>query len=268
MKLLLTGSAIAILLSLGAGGAGAAGILAPARERIAKPPSSPKGTANAAAAKRSGRKTTAKLSKPSQGYRCSGPSTGDGKSPPTGAVVVERLKLTRLSRPTPTSAVVRLDVTVARHHGKEPLYIYSTTGGRVVGDGPRVTWTVEGVGTYTITLEVSDRGSGCTTFTSATYTIAEPRPAPVKPSGGPGQANGAAAKPQWEIDYQRKLAVYEQELAKQKQAVADYQRQQAEVEARRSELRSRVETTQAQWRAAVAACQAGDYSRCDRGNPQ
>jgi hypothetical protein len=76
------------------------------------------------------------------------------------------------------------------------------------------------------------------------------------------------AKPQWEIDYEQRMAVYEQELAKQRQAVADYERQQAEVAARREELRLRAENSQAQWRAAVAACQAGDYSQCSGAAPR
>ena len=35
-----------------------------------------------------------------------------------------------------------------------------------------------------------------------------------------------------------------------------------------TELRRRAENSQAQWRAAVAACQAGDYSQCSGATPR
>ncbi len=163
MKLLLIGSAIAI--SLGLGAISAKGVTAPSLTNSAKAPSTTKVV----------RRPAAKPTRPHQGYRCSGPSAADGKSPPPGAAVVERFKLTWLSRPKPTSAVVRADATVTAPKGAELLYTYSTTGGRTSGDGPRVTWTLEEAGTWTISLEVYNRTSGCTTFTSATYTIPQPR---------------------------------------------------------------------------------------------
>jgi len=264
MKSLLIGSAVAFSLSLGT--ASTAGIKTPPREPMELEQSSLTNPVTLAVAKQSARKPVAKQSQPHQGYRCSGPSAGGGKSPPTGAAVVKRFKLTRLKRPTPTSAVVRVDATVDQPQGKELFYTFTVTSGRVIEDGPRATWTVEGVGTYTISLEVYDRGSGCVTFTSATYTIAKPRPTPNKGAEETGVAS-AAPKPQWEIDYENKMAIYNQELAKQRQAVADYERQKAQVEAKRAELRARAENTQAHWRAAVAACQAGDYSQCS-GSPQ
>ena len=163
MKLLLIGSTVAI--SLGIGAISAKGVTAPSRTSSAKASSTTKVV----------RRPAAKPTRPHQGYRCSGPSGGDGKSPPPGAAVVERFKLTRLKRPTPTSAVLRADATVAAPEGSELIYTYTITGGRVAEDGPRATWTLEEAGTWTISLEVYNRASGCTTFTSATYTIAQPR---------------------------------------------------------------------------------------------
>jgi hypothetical protein len=149
MKMLLTATAIAVSIVLGT---------------------------NAAAATKSARKPVAKVHPPSQGYRCpSADSAGAKKSPPAGAVVVRSLKLTRLKRPTPTSAILRVDAAVTAPKDAEIFYTYSVTGGRTVGDGPRVTWTLDGAGTWTISLEVYNRSSHCTTFTSANYTIPPPK---------------------------------------------------------------------------------------------
>jgi len=260
MKLLLIGSTVAI--SLGLGAISAEGVTAPSRTSSAKAP----------AGKKAVRRSAAKAAQPHQGYRCSGPSAADGKSPPIGAAVVKSFKLTRIARPTLTSAVLRVDATVAAPKDAELFYTYTTTGGAVAEDAmrgaaegqSRATWTLEGVGTWTISLEVYNRTSACVTFTSATYTIAQPRRKPTTAS----RTNMTPAKPQWEIDYEQRMAAYEQELAKQRQAVADYERQQAEVAARREELRLRAENSQAQWRAAVAACQAGDYSQCSGAAPR
>jgi hypothetical protein len=54
------------------------------------------------------------------------------------------------------------------------LYTYTTTGGRVTGDGANVSWDLAGVqpGTYTATVEVDD-GCGCVAFSSTTVTIAD-----------------------------------------------------------------------------------------------
>jgi hypothetical protein len=52
------------------------------------------------------------------------------------------------------------------------LYTYSTTGGRIVGDGSNVTWDLSGAapGTYTTTVEVND-GCGCISFDSKTVEV-------------------------------------------------------------------------------------------------
>lgn len=56
--------------------------------------------------------------------------------------------------------------------GDQLLYTFSTTGGRVSGDGPEVTWDLSGArsGTYTITAETDD-GCGCVAFASGSITI-------------------------------------------------------------------------------------------------
>jgi hypothetical protein len=58
--------------------------------------------------------------------------------------------------------------------GDTLLYTYSTTGGRVRGDGPEVKWDLSGAapGAYTVTVEVDD-GCGCIAFTSAVANVTE-----------------------------------------------------------------------------------------------
>lgn len=78
----------------------------------------------------------------------------------------------------------------------------------------------------------------------------------------PQRIRGAGPKPQWEVDYEQKLAVYEQEIAKQQQAVADYERIKTEIAAKQAELRAKAEKANADWKAAVAECRAGNRSAC------
>ncbi|HEY0083834.1 MAG TPA: hypothetical protein VGB61_13655, partial [Pyrinomonadaceae bacterium] len=51
-------------------------------------------------------------------------------------------------------------------------YTWSTTGGRITGDGANVSWDLSGVqpGTYTASVEVDD-GCGCIAFSSTTVTV-------------------------------------------------------------------------------------------------
>src|SRR5215213_997992 len=69
---------------------------------------------------------------------------------------------------------VQLASTATDPDGDTLLYTYSTTGGRVTGDGANVSWDLTGVqpGTYTATVEVDD-GCGCVAFSSTTVTISE-----------------------------------------------------------------------------------------------
>ena len=69
---------------------------------------------------------------------------------------------------------VQLSANATDPDGDTLLYTYSTTGGRITGDGPNVTWDLSGVqpGTYTATVEVDD-GCGCQAFSTTTVTVAE-----------------------------------------------------------------------------------------------
>lgn len=87
---------------------------------------------------------------------------------------------------TPTSSTVQLTANATDPDGDTLLYTWTTTGGRIVGDGPNVTWDLSGVsaGTYTANVEVDD-GCGCMAFSSTTVTvdncncIAAPTPTPI-----------------------------------------------------------------------------------------
>ena len=73
---------------------------------------------------------------------------------------------------TATAATVALSATATDPDGDTLLYTWSTTGGRVTGDGPNATLDLTGAspGTYTVTVEVDD-GCGCVAFTSTTVTV-------------------------------------------------------------------------------------------------
>jgi hypothetical protein len=73
---------------------------------------------------------------------------------------------------TPTSTSVQLSAAATDPDGDTLLYTWSTTGGRITGDGPNVTWDMSGVtpGTYTASVEVDD-GCGCVAFSSTTVTV-------------------------------------------------------------------------------------------------
>jgi hypothetical protein len=68
---------------------------------------------------------------------------------------------------------VTLAANASDPDGDTLLYTYSTTGGRVTGEGANATWDLAGVqpGTYTATVEVDD-GCGCVAFSSTTVTVA------------------------------------------------------------------------------------------------
>jgi hypothetical protein len=73
---------------------------------------------------------------------------------------------------TPTSSQVQLSAAATDPDGDTLLYTYSTTGGRIVGDGPNATLDLTGVapGTYTVTVEVDD-GCGCVSFATTEVTV-------------------------------------------------------------------------------------------------
>jgi len=75
---------------------------------------------------------------------------------------------------TPSSnQQVQLSSVATDPDGDTLLYTYTTTGGRITGDGPNTTWDLSGVtpGTYTASVEVDD-GCGCVAFSSTTVTVA------------------------------------------------------------------------------------------------
>jgi hypothetical protein len=71
-----------------------------------------------------------------------------------------------------TSSQVQLAANATDPDGDTLLYTWSTTGGRITGDGANVTWDLSGVqpGTYTASVEVDD-GCGCIAFSSTTVTV-------------------------------------------------------------------------------------------------
>jgi len=68
---------------------------------------------------------------------------------------------------------VTLSASASDPDGDTLLYTYTTTGGRVSGQGANATWDLTGAapGTYTSTVEVDD-GCGCVAFSSTTVTVA------------------------------------------------------------------------------------------------
>lgn len=71
-----------------------------------------------------------------------------------------------------TDSTVQLAANATDPDGDTLLYTWSTTGGRITGDGANVTWDLSGVqpGTYTASVEVDD-GCGCIAFSSTTVTV-------------------------------------------------------------------------------------------------
>ena len=73
---------------------------------------------------------------------------------------------------TPTSPTVALSANATDPDGDTLLYTWSTTGGKISGDGPNATLDMSGAapGTYTVTVEVDD-GCGCIAFNTTTVTV-------------------------------------------------------------------------------------------------
>jgi hypothetical protein len=88
---------------------------------------------------------------------------------------------------TASSTNVQLTATASDPDGDTLLYTWSTTGGRVTGDGPNVTWDLSGAapGTYTATVEVDD-GCGCIAYANTSVTVNScncvPKPPPPCPT--------------------------------------------------------------------------------------
>jgi len=73
-----------------------------------------------------------------------------------------------------TSQKVRLQTSATDADGDSLSYEYSSTGGRIQGEGTEVEWDLIGVlpGTYTATVGVDDQ-CGCVSFTSRSVTLKE-----------------------------------------------------------------------------------------------
>lgn len=87
------------------------------------------------------------------------------------------------TRANPANGQVQLTTQATDPDGDTLLYTYTTTGGRIVGEGPNVTLDLTGVapGSYTVTAEVND-GCGCVAFDTETITVdtcPAPTPTPV-----------------------------------------------------------------------------------------
>jgi hypothetical protein len=103
--------------------------------------------------------------------------------PPTVALSANNTDVTVCPRDASlATTTVQLATQASDPDGDTLLYTYSTTGGRITGEGPNVSWDLSGVqpGTYTSTVEVND-GCGCTSFSTTTVTVTEcpPPPTPV-----------------------------------------------------------------------------------------
>jgi hypothetical protein len=74
---------------------------------------------------------------------------------------------------TRAEARVDLNAIACDPDGDSMLYTYSTTGGRITGEGANANWNLDGVmrpGSYTVSVEVDD-GCGCVTFSSTVVTL-------------------------------------------------------------------------------------------------
>lgn len=77
------------------------------------------------------------------------------------------------SCPTAASSSVQLTANATDPDGDTLLYTFTTTGGRVTGQGANATWDLSGLGpgTYTASVDVDD-GCGCISSSTTTVTVA------------------------------------------------------------------------------------------------
>lgn len=107
--------------------------------------------------------------------------------PPTVTVTANPSSITVCpsdpSQANPSDSRVQLSASATDPDGDTLLYNWSVTAGRIIGEGPNVTWDLSGVapGTYTANVEVDD-GCGCVAFASTSVTVSECPPPPPPPA--------------------------------------------------------------------------------------
>lgn len=103
--------------------------------------------------------------------------------PPTVTLTASQANVTLCpddsTRANPANGQVQLAAQATDPDGDTLLYTYTTTGGRIIGEGPNATLDLTGAapGAYTVTVEVND-GCGCVSFASTTVNV-DVCPAPV-----------------------------------------------------------------------------------------
>lgn len=101
------------------------------------------------------------------------PPTVDLKTSVENITLPCRIGETSTTCATDACQVVILNGRASDPDGDTMLYTYTTTGGRITGDGPAVIWDLKGAGagSYTASVEVDD-GCGCIAYSSAQVTVA------------------------------------------------------------------------------------------------
>ena len=104
-------------------------------------------------------------------------------NPPTVSLTPDTMLVTNCPRDRAEGeGQVRLNAAGRSPEGLPLRYRWSASGGRIVGEGPVVTWDLQGAapGVYTATVE-ADSGPGCLAFSSATVRVRE-CPPPICPN--------------------------------------------------------------------------------------
>ena len=94
--------------------------------------------------------------------------------PSSALPVIERTDVATLERNSDTSAVIQIDVAASLPDGRPLAYAFSAHSGTIVGEGPRATWTVEGVGPFTASVELSAADYPCKSYVHFTYLMDRP----------------------------------------------------------------------------------------------
>jgi len=92
--------------------------------------------------------------------------------PSAALPVIEQTDVATIEQNSETSAVIQIDVAAALPDGRALSYLYSAHSGTIVGEGPRATWTVEGAGPFTASVEVAAANDPCKSHAHFTYLMA------------------------------------------------------------------------------------------------